>query len=98
MSIYKTEKQAFGELQDTFGNLIDVSSGGLEDLVLKTQNLKLEPPQKPTIEPPEAETIPEEYKGKKWRDLYLTGELEIIKNKYPQFFHQLKTEFYARQQ
>ena len=34
--------------------------------------------------------VPAQYEGKTWQDLYCSGELEVIKTKYPEYYEQLK--------
>jgi len=39
-----------------------------------------------------SQDIPDKYRGKSYRDLYLSGELEEVKRDYPALYEKLKVE------
>ncbi|MDY0104404.1 MAG: hypothetical protein RBS07_15820 [Lentimicrobium sp.] len=75
----KLTKAAADKLAETYAE----NPTGLKDLV---DNLTAQQLVTDTIDQTE---VPAEYKGKSFKDLYLSGELEQVKEKFPKFYESL---------
>ena len=49
-------------------------------------------PQQATLVSQLDPEVPEKYQGKTFEDLYMSGELEEVKEKYPELYNKLKQE------
>lgn len=78
----KAERRLTQELADKLGRDYADSPETLEELIgaMPVQAVASE----------HTEDVPEELKGKTYRDLYLSGELEDVKKNYPDYYRHLK--------
>ena len=84
------ERKGLEDLRDKLGNPIDINNFNLSDNVkgkktLETPNVAPKPlPIKVTP------SIPEEYKGKTWQELFRENKLEYIRQNHFDLFEKLK--------
>jgi hypothetical protein len=84
------ERKGLADLRDKLGNPIDINNFNLSDNVkdkktLKTPNVAPKPlPIKVTP------SIPEEYKGKTWQELFRENKLEYIRQNHFDLFEKLR--------
>ena len=78
------DKKLTKELADKLGKDYEDNPSGLKMLVDAMQ------PQTTITDKLGDAKVPAQYEGKTWQDLYCSGELEVIKTKYPEYYEQLK--------
>jgi len=81
----ETNKKRVGleDLIDIHGNEINLS-----DFATKKPSLPPKEVQKTKV----TDSLPTEYKGKNWDELFITGDLEKLKNKHPEHYEKLRAE------
>lgn len=82
------ERKGLADLRDKLGNPIDIKNFNLSDNVkdkkqLVTPNVAPQP-IKVTL------SIPEEYKGKTWHELFVENKLEYIRQNHFDLFEKLR--------
>ena len=80
----RADQKVTTDLADTLGKDYEGNPEGLKMLVDAMQ------PQTTITGTLGDAKVPSQYEGKTWQDLYCSGELEVIKTKYPEYYEQLK--------